>query len=151
MSQSRIASAFTLVELLVVIAILGLLVGVGFTGCGGCSSSTAQIHVTKTWTKRVSDGSDTYLVGTKNNGNFKCEDSLRDWHFNASDVWAALEPGHMYTVNIRGFRSGWMSRYPNIYEIVEDHGPVDKAGEKPKVPTSPTGNKEGEIKPLNSG
>ena len=57
-----------------------------------------------------------YLIFT-NKGTFEDTDSLVNGKFNSSDIFGELEPGHTYTFKVYGFRSGFMSAYPNIVSV----------------------------------
>mgnify|MGYP003641915783 CR=1 FL=1 len=64
---------------------------------------------------KVTDGSDHsyYLVYT-DTGTFKVEDSIVLFRFNSSDVYGKLYKDSVYNIKTVGFRSGFLSEYPNI-------------------------------------
>ncbi len=64
---------------------------------------------------KVTDGSDQsyYLVYT-DVGTFKVEDSIVLFRFNSSDVYGKLYKDSVYNIKTVGFRSGFLSEYPNI-------------------------------------
>ena len=64
---------------------------------------------------KVTDGSDHsyYLVYT-DAGTFKVEDSIVLLRFNSSDVYGKLYKDSVYNIKTVGFRSGFLSEYPNI-------------------------------------
>lgn len=49
-------------------------------------------------------------------GNFVVQDELLTGNFYASDTYADLEEGHAYDLRTRGWRFGFLSWFPNIYQ-----------------------------------
>ena len=89
-----------------------------------CSS----YYSTKTYTITVTDKdiknyskSSKYLVFTKlENGEtktFSIEDSLFKWRWNSSDVYAEIEIGKTYEVEVIGWRIPFFSEYENIMVV----------------------------------
>lgn len=78
--------------------------------------------VTDKEVKNKSDDSK-YLVYTKDeNGDiqvFEITDALFAWQFDSSDIYAGIEIGKTYVLDVGGSRSKFFSWYPNIYGYEE--------------------------------
>lgn len=59
-----------------------------------------------------------YLIYTSA-GTFENTDSITSGKFNSSDVFGDITIGHTYKAHVRGWRSGFLSMYPNILSINE--------------------------------
>ena len=72
------------------------------------------------WTKRYFN-TEKYLIGCKDINNeqeeyvFEITDSLLAFRWDSSDLYGKIEPGHVYRMEICGYRVPILSRYPNIY------------------------------------
>ncbi len=118
------SEAFTLIETLVVIAVLAIIGGVIFGGCG-CLCRTADIAITldddedTKYTLRGSDGGGTqYRINATTDEGIEVFVIHDSWgQRNSADLYRQLKRGKTYDVKVRGFRSGWMSRFRNIIQI----------------------------------
>lgn len=88
-------------------------------GCGTGNDREMTIHVTDK--DRVCDSNNEcqYLVYT-DEGTFKNVDSMLNGKWNSSDIQGQLKRDHTYRVKVEGFRSGFLSEYPNIIEIIDE-------------------------------
>lgn len=80
-----------------------------------------EIKVTDTVVKQ-DDGDSKYLVYAEINGEtkvFENTDELFKLKFDSSDIQANLKVGETYKVKACGFRIKILSKYENIYEIIE--------------------------------
>lgn len=114
----------------------GILVGVLLIGgivalAMGCRAynfnDTVYKKVTITEKYRVNKDSDSYWIvlgENPDNGDleFKIEDNMLRGQFNATSIFNKLKIGKTYNLTVVGFRSGWLSEYPNIinYEEVKE-------------------------------
>lgn len=107
---------FTLIELLVILAMI-LVVFLVFSEAifKVMNPRTVTVTVTDKWIKNYSEDG-VYLVGTTE-GVYEVTDSLLKWRWNSSDVYASIEVGETYNMEIAGFRVPLLSMYPNIYEV----------------------------------
>ena len=64
-----------------------------------------------------SGNSGKYLVYT-NKTTYEITDSLLNWRWDSSDVYGNIQIGKTYTATLQGFRSPFMSWYPNILNPV---------------------------------
>ena len=88
---------------------------------GNKQTYTVTIKKTERVTKATKNGEDLsvhsyYLVFT-DKGVFRIEDQLFYGKFNSSDLYGELEAGGTYRVVTTGFRSGFLSMYPNIVSV----------------------------------
>ncbi len=100
----------------VIVALLAIIIAVPL-----CSS----YYSTKTYTVTVTDkdvknynNSSKFLVFTKlENGEtktFNIQDSFFKWRWNSSDVYADIEIGKTYEIEVIGWRIPFLSEYENI-------------------------------------
>lgn len=61
---------------------------------------------------------DRYMIYT-DHGVFENTDDLLRQKFNSSDIYAKLKVGHRYKIRVVGFRSPFMSWYPNVLTAIE--------------------------------
>lgn len=90
-------------------------------------NDTVYKSVTITEKYRVNKGSDSYWIVLGENPyngdlEFKIEDNMLRGQFNATSIFNKLKIGKTYNLTVVGFRSGWLSEYPNIinYEEVKE-------------------------------
>lgn len=90
-------------------------------------NNTVYKSVTITEKYRVNEGRDSYWIvlgENPDNGDleFKIEDNMLRGQFNATSIFNKLKIGKTYNLTVVGFRSGWLSEYPNIinYEEVKE-------------------------------
>lgn len=90
-------------------------------------NNTVYKSVTITEKYRVNKGRDSYWIvlgENPDNGDleFKIEDNMLRGQFNATSIFNKLKIGKTYNLTVVGFRSGWLSEYPNIinYEEVKE-------------------------------
>lgn len=114
----------------------GILVGAILIGgivalAMGCRAynfnDTVYKNVTITEKYRVNKDSDSYWVvlgENPDNGDleFKIEDNMLRGQFNATSIFNKLKVGKTYNLTVVGFRSGWLSEYPNIINYEEVKG-----------------------------
>ena len=85
--------------------------------------TTDTFTITVTEKERIVTGgeqtSSKWLVFTAEHDVLENTDSLLWFKFNSSSVQGQLMVGETYTVNVYGWRSGFLSWYPNIISIVE--------------------------------
>lgn len=95
---------------------------------GRCVTTT----VTDKGVKRVNDN-DKYLIYTENEAGdiqvYEITDSVLKWRFNSSDLYAEVEVGKTYKMNVCGNRIQILSWYPNIYSITEITDEIDSEQE----------------------
>ena len=60
-----------------------------------------------------------YLIFTKKSGVFENTDSWFRLKFDSSDMYNLLKEGKTYKIKYYGWRIGFFSMYPNIYDAVE--------------------------------
>lgn len=84
------------------------------------STKTYTVTVTDKDVKNYSNNSK-YLVFTKlENGEtktFSIEDSIFNWRWNSSDVYADIEIGKTYEIEVIGWRIPFLSEYENIMTV----------------------------------
>ena len=107
------------------IGIIGIVLVVIFITVPICFSyysvKTYTVTVTDKNVKNSEDSSK-YLVFTKtDNGTrvFSIEDSVLKWRFNSSDVYAEIEIGKTYDIEVIGWRIPFLSEYENIMKLSE--------------------------------
>lgn len=90
-------------------------------------NDTVYKNVTITEKYRVNKSSDSYWIvlgENPDNGDleFKIEDNVWRGQFNSTSIFNKLKVGKTYNLTVIGFRSGWLSEYPNIinYEEVKE-------------------------------
>lgn len=107
-----------------IIALVALLLLAGLWRTFNKVSNRREITATVT-DKDVknSDGESKYLVFTKTSDGetavFEVTDSLLEGRFDSSDVYAEIEVGKTYKLDVGGSRNNFFSWYPNIYEYKE--------------------------------
>lgn len=108
-----------------VLTICAFVVAFIFAGCyieyGNKQTYTVTVKKTEQVTKATGSGEDLsirsyYLVFT-DKGVFRIEDQLFYDKFNSSDLYGELEAGGTYHITTTGFRSGFLSMYPNIVRV----------------------------------
>ena len=77
-----------------------------------------QFTVSKTDIKK-NNGSDKFLVFTKDGEVFENTDSWWCWKINSSDLHGVFQEDSTYKVNVYGIRSNLFSTYRNITKINE--------------------------------
>ena len=111
----------------------GILVGAVLIGgiialTMGCRAfnfnDTVYKSVTITEKYRVNKSSDSYWIvlgENPDNGDleFKIEDNMLRGQFNSTSIFNKLKVGKTYNLTVIGFRSGWLSEYPNIIDYKE--------------------------------
>ena len=111
----------------------GILVGAVLIGgiialTMGCRAfnfnDTVYKNVTITEKYRVNKSSDSYWIvlgENPDNGDleFKIEDNMLRGQFNSTSIFNKLKVGKTYNLTVIGFRSGWLSEYPNIIDYKE--------------------------------
>lgn len=98
----------------IVAALVIIVGGIATVASGYYKHRTVTFQVTDR--ERVcsgSNGSCKYLIWT-NKGVFQDTDSLLNGKFRSSDLYGELKPGKTFTCTVYGWRSGFMSWYPNI-------------------------------------
>lgn len=107
--------------------ILGVLLVVSLINLTGCVntdtegwSSEVECVVKDKWVKKNGD-TDKYLVSCDDEV-YQITDNLFYGKFNSSDIYAELQVGKKYRLQVSGFRFGLTSSYKNINEItlIED-------------------------------
>jgi len=95
-------------------------------GLGGCSvmphfwRHTDQLTISEKTVKRSSsEGSDKYMIFTEEGQVLENTDSLLEWKWNSSDIYAKLKAGHKYEINSYGWRLPFFSSYHNIVGVTE--------------------------------
>lgn len=114
--------------------ILGALLGLSLITITGCGSENTVNDNTEGWNSEVecvvkdkwvkrSEGDDKYLVSCDNDV-YQITDNLFYGKFNSSDIYAGLQVGKKYRLQVSGFRFGLTSSYKNINEItlIENNG-----------------------------
>lgn len=97
-----------------------LFMGVVYISCYPYTSSfeTTFTVTTKIVKQLKGDNHQTYLIGT-DKGSFKIEDTVLHWQFKSFDLFSQLQEGKTYRGKAYGFRSGFLSSFPNLYYIEE--------------------------------
>lgn len=99
----------------------GILMGIFllFALAGGAlhvmTKDEATITVDEKWIKQTSSDSQTYLIST-DRGVMAIRDQLWEGFFRSADLYAKIRPGETYCVRYSGFRWGFISAYPRIYQ-----------------------------------
>lgn len=96
-----------------------LLVAVAYPVTYYSQWSTQEATVTgKERITKVVEGNDQsyYLVYT-DKGTFKIGDSIILFRFDSSDLYGSIKADSTYTFRTVGFRSGFLSEYPNVVTI----------------------------------
>ena len=112
---------FTIVVMSMIIIIV-----FGIYGYRACSVGTGELRkvrstVTDKGIKRINE-EDKYMIYTDTGEGtevFQISDSLLAGRFDSADVYAKIQVGKTYDFSVRGDRNGFMSWYPNIYEVKE--------------------------------
>lgn len=104
------------------------LVGLVLLGMGACTIAphldrdVYRATVTEKQVKRYND-SDKYLIFTElEDGStkvFENTDSLIEWKFGSSDMYAKLKEDHTYKIKTYGWRIPFLSWYENIIGVEE--------------------------------
>ncbi len=79
-----------------------------------------KITVSEKTVKRYGSGDtsqEKYLVFTTAGNVFENTDSLLEWKFDSSNIYAKLIPGNTYIVNSYGWRVPFISSYKNILDV----------------------------------
>lgn len=112
----------------IITGIILLAIIIGFGALGGfphLSRHEYEVTITDKQIKR-SNSHDTYMVFAQDtNGKpivFEDTDSLIEFKFNSSDVYAQLVQGKKYKINAYGWRIPLMSNYENITKVAEIKG-----------------------------
>ena len=87
-------------------------------------NDTVYKNVTITEKYRVNKSSDSYWIvlgENPDNGDleFKIEDNMLRGQFNSTSIFNKFKVGKTYNLTVIGFRSGWLSEYPNIIDYKE--------------------------------
>lgn len=77
------------------------------------------ITVTEKDRASKSDGGSSFRVATAEHGTFEVHDSLWYTQYRSDDIYRSLQPGRRYRVHTAGYRSGFMSWFPNIISARE--------------------------------
>lgn len=90
---------------------------------GNKQTYTVTVKKTEQVTKVTGSGenisvSSYYLVFT-DKGVFRIEDQLLFGKFNSSDLYGELEVGSTCQLTTTGYRSGFLSMYPNIVSVIK--------------------------------
>ena len=104
-------NAITIGTILVVIVAI-----IVYAGAYYASDETVVVTVEEKWTKYHS-GDEKYLFSSENDVVYSVEDSLWLFRFDASDRYAAIEPGETYEITTYGWRVPFLTWYKNAIEM----------------------------------
>lgn len=91
------------------------------TSCGYMNKTTVTATVLdkERITEVVDGNTNSYYVIFTDVGEYQISDQLFVGKFNSSTLYGKLKEGKTYEFTIRGYRSGFLSMYPNIQEYRE--------------------------------
>ena len=117
---------FTLIEFLMTLGIATILGGtVGRATIPHVAKDKLEVTVNEKVVKRYNNRDKYLIFTTKFNGEkevFEDSDSLISRKFNSSDVYASLESGKKYDIQVYGWRIPILSAYRNIEKV----NPIEK-------------------------
>ncbi|MBC8408850.1 MAG: hypothetical protein H8E12_09050 [Rhodobacteraceae bacterium] len=92
-------------------------------GIGGCSAAynfgptkTKIITVEETFMMRGHNEPDQMLVRSTSGDLYSVDDSLIRWEFKSADLWSEMSSGETWEVSHFGWRIGFFSSFPQIFE-----------------------------------
>lgn len=80
------------------------------------TTKTKTIIVDETFMIKGHNEPDQMIVRSTNGDLYAVGDSLLRWEFRSADLWSAMEPGETWEVSHFGFRIGFFSSFPQIFE-----------------------------------
>jgi hypothetical protein len=103
---------------------VGVVIMAGIVGAlAGCqvvynfgTTKTKTITVEETFMLKGHNEPDQMIVRSTNGDLYTVDDSLLRWEFRSTDLWSAMEPGETWEVSHFGFRIGFFSSFPQIFE-----------------------------------
>lgn len=109
---------------LFIIFIIGVVIVGSVVALASTSFNDHTYTITVSDKERVYDKSTSkYLIYTKTNDSnervFEDTDNLLRFKFNSSDIYAQLEKGKIYKVDVVGYRLPFISWYENIIKVEE--------------------------------
>lgn len=96
--------------------IIGAAVIVGSTGCAAMNQKVQTCTVNDKDRTTGTDGASVFRVYTDECGVLEVGDVWYEGNFNSADLYADIEPGHVYEFTTGGFRIGFFSAFPVIKE-----------------------------------
>lgn len=114
-----------LIPTLIIIFIIGLIAAIGIRPLVGVfpfgPESTLNVNVTRLYVDVSGSGEDKeshYMVGT-DQGVFEVDNSLWLWIWNSDEIYAQLQQGSNYTINIKGRKvvNWFYQEYPYITSV----------------------------------
>ena len=67
--------------------------------------------------ERVTEGTESYYLVYTDKLTMKLEDDMFRGNYYSSDVYGKIKQDSIYTFTTSGYRSGWLSSYPNNKEV----------------------------------
>ena len=124
MKKSDIGFGMIIILILVAVALIPVGIGLCYTAIVVApTQKDLNVTVNEKWIKSHGDSGQLYLFSDMEGNVYKIDD---DWSWpvffkvNSSDQYAMIKPGQTYHIHTVGWRTQWMSQYPNVLYIYDD-------------------------------